>query len=154
MSTNTTHNTALDDLIASSGNSLVSQAKHTFPGGIFPDENKHQSMQLPVTDISVAPELVFPLSQHMGVPAEPIIEVGEKVLGGQKIADAVGVFSAAIHASSSGIVSAIEERTLPHPSGMSGLCIIIKTDGLDQQIEFVGNQDYQTLSPEELSHCR
>jgi Na+-translocating ferredoxin:NAD+ oxidoreductase subunit C len=129
---------------------IVSKAMGEFHGGIFPPENKTQSMQLPIGELPIPPELVFPLNQHMGVPAKPIVAIGDKVLGGQKIAAAVGGFSAAIHASSSGIVTAIEERTLPHPSGMSGLCIVIHTDGEHKHIDSIRCNDYRQQSPNEL----
>jgi electron transport complex protein RnfC len=129
---------------------IISQAIGEFHGGIFPPENKDQSMQLPIAELAIPKELVFPLNQHMGVPAEPIVAVGEHVLGGQKIAAAVGGFSAAIHASSSGTVTAIEERTLPHPSGMSGVCIVIATDGKHEQQRYATCSDYQQEAPETL----
>jgi electron transport complex protein RnfC len=120
------------------------------PGGVHPAENKTQSMQLPLGEISLPAEMVHPVSQHIGAPAEPIVAVGERVLAGQKIAEAVGPFSAPIHASTSGTVSAIEDRTLPHPSGMSGESIVITPDGKDEFIEFQGCKDYLSLGHEEL----
>jgi electron transport complex protein RnfC len=99
------------------------------PGGIYPPENKVQSTQLPLGSLPIPPQLIIPLNQHIGAPAKPVVQVGDKVLAGQLIAAAVGTFSANIHASSSGVVSAIGSFVLPHPSGMSGECITINTDG-------------------------
>ena len=130
--------------------SIVIDAVGDFHGGIYPAENKTQSMELPIGSLPIPDELVFPLSQHMGAPAEPIVSVGDTVLAGEKIATAVGVFSAAIHSSSSGVVSAIEERILPHPSGMSGPCIIIKTDGQHTPYPTSGCDDYTSKKPSEL----
>ena len=130
--------------------SIVSQAIGEFHGGIYPEENKTRSMQLPVGELPLPKELVFPLNQHMGIPAEPIVAVGDSVLGNQKIAAAVGGFSAAIHASSSGTVTAIEDRVLPHPSGMSGPCIVIATDGKHQQQEIESCEDYRQHKPDAL----
>ncbi|ODS23431.1 electron transport complex subunit RsxC [Candidatus Endobugula sertula] len=129
---------------------MIAKASGEFHGGIYPPENKQQSMTLPVGSLPIPDELIFPLNQHMGAPAEPIVSVGDNVLGGQKIAEAVGMFSATIHASSSGTVSAIEERILPHPSGMSGLCIVIQTDGKHQHIDFQTCDDYLEQEPTEL----
>lgn len=129
---------------------MVSQAIGEFHGGIYPPENKTQSMQLPVGELPLPKELVFPLNQHMGVPAKPIVAVGDTVLANQKIAAAVGGFSAAIHASSSGTVTAIEDRILPHPSGMSGPCIVIATDGKHQQIDLEPCEDYRQHTPDVL----
>ena len=100
-----------------------------FPGGIYPPENKKQSTELPLGHLPIPPQLIIPLSQHIGAPAKPVVSVGDKVLAGQLIGEADGTFSANIHASSSGKIIAIENFVLPHPSGMSGECVRIETDG-------------------------
>jgi electron transport complex protein RnfC len=105
------------------------------PGGIHPPENKEQSLLEPLAEAPVPSELVFPLSQHLGAPAKPVVAVGDNVLKGQVIAEAEGFVSAPVHASSSGTVIAIENRIIPHPSGMTGPCIVIKTDGRNQWTE-------------------
>jgi electron transport complex protein RnfC len=128
----------------------VSRAIGDFHGGIYPPENKTQSMQLPIGELPIPPVLLLPLNQHMGVPAMPIVTVGDTVLRGQKIAEAVGGFSASIHASSSGTVTAIGDYTLPHPSGMSGECIEITTDGKHTSIAFEPCDDYRQLTPQDL----
>ncbi|MGH1487043.1 MAG: electron transport complex subunit RsxC [Cellvibrionaceae bacterium] len=120
------------------------------PGGIHPEENKHQSMELPLAEITIPKELIFPVSQHLGTPATPIVNVDDSVLAGEKIAEAVGPMSVPIHASTSGKIIAIEERTLPHSSGMSGLCIILASDGKHQAAPAEECADYTTLPPKEL----
>ncbi|MBR9909010.1 MAG: electron transport complex subunit RsxC [Gammaproteobacteria bacterium] len=122
----------------------------TIPGGVHPEERKEQSLQLPLAEIALPKELVFPLSQHIGAPADPVVKVGKRVLGGQLIAAAHGIFSAAIHASTSGTVSAIEERPLPHPSSMPGECIVIEADGEDEHIAYQACEDYMQLSKAEM----
>ncbi|MEC8428323.1 MAG: electron transport complex subunit RsxC, partial [Pseudomonadota bacterium] len=82
----------------------------SLPGGVHPAENKMQSLQMPLGEIPLPSELVYPLSQHIGAPAVALVEVGDRVLGGEKIADAKGFISAAVHASTSGVVVAIEDR--------------------------------------------
>lgn len=105
----------------------------TFKGGIHPFEGKELSKDLPIKPFSPKGELVFPLSQHIGAPAKPIVEVGERVLKGQKIAEAGGFVSANIHASVSGTVKAIEPRlTL---AGTKVMSIVIEND--EQNEEFV-----------------
>lgn len=106
-----------------------------FHGGVHPPENKHQSVQDAIADIELPAQIILPLNQHIGAAAEPVVRVGDKVLKGQLIADAQGVFSAALHASTSGEVVAIEDHVVAHPSGLSARCIIIKPDGLDQWAE-------------------
>lgn len=76
--------------------------------------------------------LTIPVQQHIGLPALPLVRVGDWVSKGQRIAEPQGPLSAPVHASSSGMVIAIEERPVPHPSGLGGTCIVVRTDGLDQ----------------------
>jgi electron transport complex protein RnfC len=108
------------------------------PGGIHPPENKAQSLREPIRDAGIPPQLVLPLNQHLGAAAEPVVEIGDKVLTGQLLARARGAFSAAVHASSSGTVSAIEDRPIPHPSGLAAPCIVIDTDGEDRWVDHAG----------------
>lgn len=105
------------------------------PGGVHPPENKSQSMVNPLIDCPLAPEYILPLNQHIGAPSTPLVEVGQPVKKFQRIADAEGVFSAALHAPTSGVVSAIEDRLIAHPSGLSAPCIVITSDGKDEPCE-------------------
>lgn len=114
------------------------------PGGVHPPENKTQSMQLPLGNLPIPPQLIIPLNQHIGAPAKPVVHVGDKVLKGQLIAAADGTFSANVHASSSGVISAISAHVLAHPSGMSAESIIIDTDGKDEWISLEGCKEYLT----------
>ena len=104
----------------------------SFPGGVHLDDHKTLSNQGPINSARISKQLIIPLSQHIGQTAEPIVQVGDKVLKGQLLAHAEGNVSAPIHASSSGTVTAIEERLVPHPSGLLAPCVIIETDGYDQ----------------------
>lgn len=124
-------------------------------GGIHPPQNKAQSLRAPIIQASLADELVLPLSQHIGAPAKAIVALGERVLKGQLIAQASGFVSVPVHASSSGEVIAIEERSIVHPSGMSAPCIVIKTDGKDKWIEHQGLENYQQMEKAALiEHIR
>ena len=121
-----------------------------FHGGIHPAENKHQSLGRPIVDAGIPPELVLPLSQHIGAPATPVVAVGERVLKGQLIAEATGFVSAALHAPTSGTVAAIEDRLIAHPSGHLAPSIVIATDGLDEWAALEGFADYRAVEPDEL----
>ena len=114
-------------------------------GGIHPPENKQQSLASPIATLALPPELAIPLNQHIGTPARPAVAVGEYVLKGQVVGLAQGVFSAHVHASSSGTVVAIEDRVIAHPSGLKALCVVIRTDGLDQWCELNPCEHYQDL---------
>ncbi len=120
------------------------------PGGIHPPENKSQSLQLPLGDIPLPPVLVIPLNQHMGTPAQPVVQVGDTVLAGQLIGAADGTFSANTHASTSGTVIAIEDCATPHPSGIKAQSVVIKPDGLHHWIAKEECTDFRALDRLEL----
>jgi electron transport complex protein RnfC len=121
-----------------------------FHGGIHPAENKHQSVRSPIADAGIPPELIIPLSQHIGAPARPLVSIGERVLKGQMIAEARGFVSVPVHAPTSGTVHAIEDRLIAHPSGYLAPCIVITSDGQDEWTEHSGVSDYQTLEAADL----
>jgi electron transport complex protein RnfC len=121
-----------------------------FHGGIHPPENKDQSLARPIRDAGIPPELVLPLSQHIGAPATPVVAVGERVLKGQMIAEPLGFVSVPIHAPTSGTIAAIEERLIAHPSGLLAMCIVIATDGKDEWIAPCDIADYRNMAPQEM----
>ena len=106
----------------------------TFSGGVHPTEGKDMSKDLPVRKVFPKDNVVIPCSMHIGAPAKPIVEVGERVLNGQLIAEADGFISANVHSSVSGEVKAIEERELV--GGNKGLCIVIENDKLQDRFEY------------------
>ena len=121
-----------------------------FHGGIHPPENKQQSLRTPIADAGIPPELIIPLSQHIGAPARPIVSVGDKVLKGQMIAAPRGFVSVPVHAPTSGSVTAIEERLIAHPSGYLAPCIVIASDGRNEWVEHIGTRDYLDLEKADL----
>jgi len=123
---------------------------HTFHGGIHPPENKDQSTQAPIEAALLPDKLVLPLQQHIGQQAKSLVQVGDNVLKGQMIAEPTGYVSAAVHAPTSGTVTAIETHALPHPSGLSERCVIIAPDGKDTWTELTPVADYQQLDKSAL----
>lgn len=128
----------------------MSQQLHTFPGGLHLSGNKGLSTDRDIATAAVPSTLIIPLQQHIGAPAKPLVAIGDRVLKGQILAIPEGYVSAPVHASSSGTVIAIEERPVPHPSGLAAPCIVIETDGEDRWIEHNGYSDYASLDPSEL----
>ena len=120
----------------------------TFKGGIHPDDAKCATNTKEIINLEAPDELVFPLSQHIGAPAVPCVNVGEEVYLGQKIAEASGFVSANVHSSVSGKVIAIEPR--PHSSGILVNSIVIENDKSDTPSPDLKGVDYTTLSPKEL----
>lgn len=111
----------------------------TFKGGVHPYDGKELSKDVAVRKILPEGELVFPVSQHIGAPAKPVVEVGERVLKGQLIAGADGFVSANIHSSVSGIVKKIEKRLVPN--GSKVLSIIIENDNLYEEYNYGPNNE-------------
>jgi Na+-translocating ferredoxin:NAD+ oxidoreductase subunit C len=119
-----------------------------FHGGTHPPDEKDLSTGRAVTAAPLPSYLTIPLQQHIGAPAKPLVRVGDWVLKGQRIAEAQGYVSAPIHASSSGTVAAVEERPVPHPSGLGATCIVIKTNGLDEWAKLPEPlENYEDLDP-------
>lgn len=102
-------------------------ATFTFTGGIHPYDGKDLTKDKPIRTVLPKGELVYPLSQHIGAPATPIVGKGDKVLVGQKIAEASAFVSAPIYASVSGIVKAVEPRRVV--TGENALSIVVENDG-------------------------
>lgn len=111
----------------------------TFKGGVHPYDGKESSKDVAVRKILPEGELVFPVSQHIGAPAKPVVEVGERVLKGQLIAGADGFVSANIHSSVSGTVKKIEKRLVPN--GSKVLSIIIENDNLYEEYNYGPNNE-------------
>ena len=132
-------------------NQLITSAKEIFPfhGGVHPPENKAQSTQLPIGQLALPKKLVLPLRQHVGNIPKIKVQIGERVLKGQLIAEAEGTVSAAIHAPTSGTISAIDDAIIPHPSGLADRCITITPDGKDEWITRQA-QDWKTADRKNL----
>lgn len=106
----------------------------TFKGGIHPYDGKELSKNSSVVKYLPKGDMVYPLSQHIGAPAAPIVQKGDHVLAGQKIADAAGFVSSPIHASVSGTVKGIEARLTATGSMVNS--IIIENDQKYESVEF------------------
>jgi electron transport complex protein RnfC len=105
---------------------------HKFHGGVHPEGHKQLSTTLPIAKLALPQNLVLPLRQHVGYIPKVKVQVGERVLKGQMLAEAEGTVSAAIHAPTSGTISAINDAVIPHPSGLPDMCITLTPDGKDE----------------------
>jgi electron transport complex protein RnfC len=122
-----------------------------FHGGVHLKEHKKDTTSQPVQPARLPKQLILPLQQHIGLPAEPIVAVGDKVLKGQMIARGADTISSPVHASSSGTVVAIAKHSVPHPSGLEAPCIIIETDGEERWRPHARKvNDYHELTPAQL----
>ena len=118
-----------------------------FKGGCHPYGGKGLTMDKPVIDYKPTGEMVFPMSQHAGKPAVPVVKAGDEVLVGQLIGEASGAVSANIHSSVSGKVRFVQERDLP--TGGKGLSVVITNDNEYREVEYQ-KADLDSLSREEI----
>lgn len=110
--------------------------KRLFFGGIHPKYNKEMSTGITAFRTITPKQVVIPLQQHIGTPCQPLVNVGDQVLRGQKIGDGEGL-CVPVHASVSGTVTAIEPR--PHVSGRPVMAIVIDNDFRDATIPAAAN---------------
>jgi electron transport complex protein RnfC len=118
-----------------------------FHGGIHPPQNKELSNQRPIRPAPIPAQLVLPLNMHLGAPAKPVVQIGDMVLKGEKIAEAQGAVSLPVHAPTSGKIVAIGPRPIQHPSGLDAPCIVLEPDGKEQWCELHPLPDWRTCCP-------
>jgi len=121
-----------------------------FHGGIHPSSNKIQSTRTAIAQTSLPAKLTIPFHQHAGETAKPTVKVGDHVLKGQMIGLPDGFVSSAVHASTSGTITAIDMQLIAHPSGLPNLCATLIPDGKDEWVELKAVTDYRNLSPVEF----
>ena len=120
----------------------------TFRGGVHPYDGKDLSKEKPVRELLPGKELVYPLSQHIGAPAKPIVTKGDHVQAGQKIAEMGGFVSANIHASVSGTVKEIKK--VRNNVGSMVDAIVVENDEKYETGDFQSVQSLDSLSKEEI----
>lgn len=126
-------------------------SKFTFKGGTHPYDGKELSKDRPVRKIlpEIEEELVFPMAQHIGAPATPLVKKGDVVRAGQRIGEAGGFISSHIVSSISGEVIAVEPRLTV--AGNKVTSVVIKNDGKYTEIEGIGkDRDVAVMSKEEI----
>lgn len=120
----------------------------TFKGGIHPNDGKSLAKDQAIAEVLPKGDLVYPLSQHIGAPASPVVQKGDHVLKGQKIAEAGGFVSAPVYASVSGTVKGLEKHF--NPTGSKVDCIVIENDGEYAEAEYPEVKPLNELTKEEV----
>lgn len=120
----------------------------TFKGGVHPNDGKSLAKDKEIKKILPQGDLVYPLSQHIGAPATRIVEVGERVLVGQKIAEAGGFVSAPVYASVSGTVKAVEPRF--NATGSKVECIVVENDETYEEVAYGPVKPLTEMTKEEI----
>ena len=118
-------------------------------GGIHPVEGKEPTEHLSLVRFPEPETVIIPMSMHLGAPATPIVNVGDKVKLGQKIGEAAGFISAPVHSSVSGEVMAICD--CPHATRGTCQSVVIKSDGLNTPDESIApNKPLAELTADEI----
>ena len=122
-------------------------------GGIHPEENK-LTHEVPTQVAPLPKQAVFPLSQHIGAPAKPVVAKGDVVKVGTLLAEAGGFVSAPIYSSVSGKVAKID--SVFDASGYRKPAIIVSVEGdeweesIDRSEDLVKVEDRPELTPESI----
>jgi len=137
-------------LISSHVKSIREKRFDGFYGGLHLSDRKHLSEHLPLERFPAPHTVIIPLSQHIGACATPLVVTGESVKAGQKIGNASGRISSAIHSSVSGIVTAVEPRQ--HPvTNQEILAVVIDSDGKNELHEtVVPCENWRNLSVDDI----
>jgi electron transport complex protein RnfC len=125
----------------------VGEQLHHFHGGLHLRHNKKISCETPLDRTSVPDLLYVPLLQQYGADAKATVEPGQIVLKGDEIGCFGHLGSGCVHAPSSGIIKAITQLPISHPSGADGWCVVIETDGLDQWKKLETLTDWYNADP-------
>ncbi len=116
----------------------------TFAHGIHPPENKEFSEEKTIEGLPMPPELIIPLSQHIGAPAKAIVAPKQQIVRGEKIADAGGFVSVPMHAPATGTVFKVDKAL--DSRGMMTPSIIIKVDPEADQTEVKNGESAVDIS--------
>jgi electron transport complex protein RnfC len=120
-------------------------------GGVHPEPHKKSTADRAIdTDFPMPAMLYLPLQQHVGQPAEPVVNVGDKIFKGQLLAASQGMISAPIHAPTSGVVADLMEYPAAHPSALPTPTLLLEPDGEDRWKTEPEEIDPFGLAPEEI----
>ncbi len=122
-------------------------------GGVHPAENKLSAGE--AIKVAELPKVaVFPMGQHIGAPAKPVVQKGDKVKVGQMIAEAGGFVSAPIFSSVSGTVLKVD--TVVDASGYAKPAVYVTVEGdewdetIDRSTNLVTLKDKPELTGKDI----
>jgi len=129
---------------------VLKNAPKSFRGGIHPHPEKQHTENKAVEVMPPPPQVVIPLRQHAGAPARATVKAGDQVKAGQSIARGAGFVTAVVHASISGEVVSIKQRS--HPVFRSCEAVEIKSDGKDDWLLADAHtpEEIERISPDEI----
>lgn len=102
-------------------------------GGVHPEENKI-SNDAAIEVMPVGKQMVVLMNQHLGAPATPVVQKGDKVKVGQLIGEAQAFMCANVHSPVSGTVLKVD--TCKDAFGMAKPAVYINVEG-DEWMETI-----------------
>lgn len=128
----------------------IGQRLWRFHGGLQLRHWKQMSLQQELAPAPLPDQLIVPVAQQIGSAAEIAVSVGEQVRGGQPLTVRSEAHHIHVHAPSSGVITAIEERPVIHARLDRQRCVVIEVDGEDQQMTLPGWPHWHQQQPEAL----
>jgi electron transport complex protein RnfC len=121
----------------------------TFPGGVHPFEGKNYTENKRIETLPRPKLVTIPLQQHIGAPTKPLVEKGQEVKAGEKLAEAEGFVSVPVHASISGKVKTIGD--IDHPVARRGPAVAIEAGEEEEWVDTIKMEEkYLDLPVEEM----
>ncbi len=121
----------------------------TFPGGVHPFEGKHFTEKKKIEALPPPKMVIIPLQQHIGAPTNPLVEKGQEVKAGEKLAEANGYISVPVHASVSGKIKGIEN--FDHPVSGRGNAVVIEAGETEIWVDTIQlEKNYMDLPLDEM----
>lgn len=120
----------------------------TFRGGVHPPDNKELSAKAEIKELEAPKVAYIPLSQHIGAPCKPVVQVGQEVKRGELIGEPTGFVSAPVHSSVAGKVTGI--TVMPNAMGRMVQVVVVENNGTDEWVQLKDTPDYMNLTPDEL----
>ena len=130
----------------------------TFKRGLKLSTRKHATEGKPVEAAPAPKQVVIPINQHLGAPNKCLVQPGDRVIRGQKIAEGAnpGLLTVPVHASITGTVKKVETRTLSNNT--EGICVVIEagegTGGEEETIFLPPLDPFQCSREEALARIR
>ncbi len=125
-----------------------------FFGGVKPNAMRKAAGDA-IEQLRIPSLITLPIDRYMGKGGQLLVNAGDYVKRGQPLTVPGGGRLVPLHATTSGTVLSIGEQILPHPSGCTGQCVTIKTDGLDAAVDPKPFRDWESAAPGPLlSHIR
>ncbi len=123
--------------------------KNSFFGGVHIDAHKEFTNTLSIITAPAPKTVYIPLSQHIGVPCQPIVKIGDEVKMGQMVGESRGFVSIPVHSSVSGRVTGIQRK--PTANGRFVDCIVIQNDFEDTLYEsIIATEEPDKLTAKEI----